>query len=201
MEPPHMHRIYTRRGDRGTTTTRGRTRRSKADARVVAYGALYELNTVLGWAAALLDAQAPTSSPPPYEALRHGLLEIQHRLFFVGRDLSQERGTEGQDAPSTSMDHVRRLEVLLDELAAHTPPWKPFTVPRGALPATALFMATTVCRRAETQIVALAEAEPVPDTVLAWVNRLSDLLFVAARYVNAALGGTDPPVREPDDGY
>jgi cob(I)alamin adenosyltransferase len=201
MPTPHMHRIYTRRGDQGTTSTRGRERRSKADARVIAYGALYELNTVLGWAAALLDEEAPEPCPPPYEALRRGLLEIQHRLFFVGRDLSQERGAEGRDPPSTTPDQVRRLEALLNDLAAHTPPWKPFTVPRGARPATALFMATTVCRRAETLIVALAAAEPVPDAVLAWVNRLSDLLFVAARYVNAALGSADPPVREPEDGY
>jgi cob(I)alamin adenosyltransferase len=196
-----MHRIYTRRGDRGTTTTRHREALPKDDPRVLAYGSLYELNAHLGLARAALRDIVWDTVPPGWEALAHGLEEIQHRLFYVGRDLSQSRGQPDRDPPETRPEHIRRLEALIDTLAALTPPWRPFTLPTGAVPACHLFVATTVCRRAETLAVALTHTAPVPESVLAWINRLSDLLFVAARYVNAQLHAVDPPLRRPEDGY
>ena len=197
----HMHRIYTRHGDRGTTTATRRDRRGKDNPRVMAYGGLYELNAHLGLARAAMAAVAPTPDRPAWASLSAGLAEIQHRLFFVGRDLSQSRGLPDHELPLTLAEHVLRLEALIDQLAADTPPWRPFTIPGGSLAAGHLFVATTVCRRAETLIAALHHEEPVPDAVLAWVNRLSDLLFVAARCVNGVEGVVDPPLRDPVDGY
>ena len=197
----HMHRIYTRRGDRGTTTTVRRGRLSKDSPRVMAYGSLYELNAHLGLARAAMAAVEPTPARAAWPSLHGGLEEIQHRLFFVGRDLSQSRGLPDHEPPFTLPAHVLRLEALIDELAADTPPWRPFTIPGGSLAASHLFVATTVCRRGETLIAALNHLEPVPDAVLAWVNRLSDLLFVGARFVNGVEGVVDPPLRDPLDGY
>ncbi len=197
----HMHRIYTRRGDRGTTTATRRDRRGKDSPRVMAYGSLYELNAHLGLARAAMAAVEPTPARAAWASLYGGLEEIQHRLFFVGRDLSQSRGLPDHEPPLTLPEHVLRLEALIDELAADTPPWRPFTIPGGSLAASQLFVATTVCRRGETLIAALHHQEPVPDAVLAWVNRLSDLLFVAGRFVNGVEGVVDPPLREPVDGY
>jgi cob(I)alamin adenosyltransferase len=196
-----MHRIYTRRGDRGATTTRHREALSKDDPRVLAYGSLYELNAHLGLALAELRTLHPGAGAVRWPMLLRSLEEIQHRLFYVGRDLSQTRGADGREPAETTAAHVARLERLIDELAQDTPPWKPFTLPGGSVAAAHLFVATTVCRRAESRVVALHRQSPVPDAVLAWVNRLSDLLFVAARYVNGVLGTIDPPLRPPDDGF
>lgn len=197
----HMHRIYTRRGDTGATATRGRARVSKDDPRVASYGTLYELNAHVGLALAALRAAPPKDVGPEWALLEAGLEQIQHRLFHVGRDLSRSRGVDGGEEPSTLAEHVTRLEALLDVLAAKTPPWKPFTLPGGAVPASHLFVATTVCRRAEREIVALRRSSPVPESVLSWVNRLSDLLFVAGRYVNGVSGCEEPQLTDPADGF
>ena len=197
----HMHRIYTRRGDGGRTTTRTRERLGKGDPRVRAYGSLYELNAQVGLALAAIRAESPETPPVEWGDLVDGLIEIQHRLFYVGRDLSQSRGLPDHDPPLTQASQVARLESLIDRLAANTPPWAPFTLPGGTVPAAHLFVATTVCRRAETAVVVLHGESPVPDAVLAWINRLSDLLFVAGRYVNGILGCEEPRLREPQDGF
>lgn len=197
----HMHRIYTRRGDKGITTAVRRARLGKDSPRVMAYGSLYELNAHLGLARAAMGAVQPVPNRTAWLSLHRGLEEIQHRLFFVGRDLSQSRGLPDHEAPLTLPAHVLRLEALIDQLAADTPPWRPFTIPGGSVAAGHLFVATTVCRRGETLVAALNQLEPVPDAVLAWVNRLSDLLFVAARFVNGVEGLVDPPLRDPLDGY
>lgn len=197
----HMHRIYTRRGDTGATATRGRERVAKDDPRVASYGTLYELNAHVGLALASLMAATPAAAQPEWALLAAGLEQIQHRLFYVGRDLSRGRGLSGREDPSTLPEHVTRLETLLDMLAAKTPPWKPFTLPGGSVTASHLFVATTVCRRAEREIVTLSRLSSVPEPVLAWVNRLSDLLFVAGRYVNGVLGFQEPQLADPRDGF
>jgi cob(I)alamin adenosyltransferase len=111
---------------------------------------------------------------------------LQHRLFLVGSDLSSPR-PDSEAAPKTPETLTKQLEVLADLLRNNTPPWKPFTIPEGCLPATSLYIATTICRRAEREIWALNKIENVPHSVLTFTNRLSDVLFAAARYVNAAL--------------
>lgn len=199
-----MHRIATRRGDSGQTRTGRGQALSKAHPRVRAYGALYELNAHLGWALAEVRRARPEGADDLWQQLEDGLLQIQHRLFYVGSDISQGRGTVADGAnvaeePLTQEHHVKSLERLMDLLREDTPPWRPFTIPGGAAPAAALFIATTVCRRAEQNLQALAELETVPPAVQQWVNRLSDLLFVAARYVNGKLGGLEPQLTPPLD--
>ncbi len=197
----HMHRIYTRRGDQARTRAGRREILGKDSPRVAAYGSLYELNAHLGLARASMAAVDSQIAAATWTSLQHGLEEIQHRLFFVGRDLSQSRGLPDREEPLTQPAHVQRLEALIDEVAAETPPWRPFTIPGGTVAAGHLFVATTVCRRAEAVTAALHRSESVPGAVLAWLNRLSDLLFVAARFANAAEGVQDPPVREPGSGF
>lgn len=200
----HMHRIATRRGDSGQTRTGRGQAISKAHPRVRAYGSLYELNAHLGWALAEVRRARPDGADARWNALEDGLLQIQHRVFYVGSDVSQARGIAREDGnaaedPLTQEHHVKSLERLMDLLREDTPPWRPFTIPGGSVPASAFFIATTVCRRAEQNLQALAETETVPPAVQQWVNRLSDLLFVAARYVNGKLGGPEPQLAPPSD--
>lgn len=192
------HRIYTRSGDSGTTRLSNGTRIEKQSHRVGAYGTLYELNAQLGHARAFVDSAQPLSNLESWQLLQQTLQDLQHRLFYVGRDISGRHQKTGEP-PSTTEAMTRDLERIIDQLRTETPPWRPFTVPEGSIPATALYVATTVCRRAEREILRYHHAEPVPKPVLVFVNRLSDFLFVAARFVNHALGYREAFVRAPED--
>lgn len=179
-------RIYTRNGDGGITRLSTGQKIEKHSQRVNAYGTLYELNAFIGQARAYLSDSRPSPVPDEWTHLEAFLHDLQHRLFMVGRDLSTTFDDEGQ--ASTPPALTKQLEQLADTLRNHTPPWKPFTIPEGSLAATSLYIATTVCRRAEREIWALNKLEKVPHAVLTFMNRLSDVLFAAARYVNAQLG-------------
>lgn len=190
-------RLYTRTGDKGTTRLSSGERVEKTSRRVAAYGGLYELNTALGHARALLAAASPPEPDALYKDWVHALKEIQHRLFLVGRDLSQRNES---DVCLTEKSHTEALERLIDRLRTALPPWKPFTLPEGTPAATALYLATTICRRAERDIFRLNRDEPVPQPVMMWVNRLSDLLFISGRYANFVQGVQEEPTRSPE-GY
>jgi cob(I)alamin adenosyltransferase len=115
---------------------------------------------------------------------------------MVGRDLSTTFDDKNQ--ASTPEGLTKQLEQLADLLRNNTPPWKPFTIPEGTLAATSLYICTTVSRRAEREIWALNKMENVPHSVLTFINRLSDVLFAASRYVNAELGVHEEALRPPD---
>jgi cob(I)alamin adenosyltransferase len=172
-----LSRIYTRTGDKGTTGLADGARISKHDVRIEAIGALDETNSVLGF----VLVQAFES-----EAIRETLTEIQHRLFDAGAQLSM---------PGQAMieaRHVRRLETALDALNADLPPLKEFILPGGNAAAAACHMARAAARRAERCLWRLAEVSEPGDTLLQWMNRLSDYLFVAARVLTRENGGTEP---------
>jgi cob(I)alamin adenosyltransferase len=183
-----LNKIYTRTGDDGSTALGDGTRRRKDDPRVVAYGSVDETNSAIG-IARLITAG---SSNADLAVVDRVLARAQNDLFDLGADLCvpEERKVESKKAARpplrVAMNQVAALEEAIDELNADLAPLRSFVLPGGGAAAAALHMARTICRRAERDIVALAnvEGEPVGATALAYVNRLSDYLFVAARYAN-----------------
>jgi cob(I)alamin adenosyltransferase len=171
-----LNRIYTRAGDAGTTRLATGQSVSKADARVEAYGAVDETNACLGLARVHTEGEL--------DAI---LARVQNELFDLGADLATPaKPDEAAGAMLRILDsQVARLEGEIDALNAELPPLASFVLPGGTPAAAALHLARTVCRRAEREAVRLAEAgEPVSGPAMRYLNRLSDLLFVAARYAN-----------------
>ena len=173
-----LDRIYTRGGDLGDTSLGDGHRVAKHNARVAAYGSVDELNAHLG--VARLHA-ADTPGAPWLE-------RIQNDLFDVGADLCVPPPPEDDEKHRSrlrvSPDQVQWLEDRIDEVNAALPPLTSFVVPGGTPLSAHLHVARTVCRRAERDVCALAAQEPVTPEVIAYLNRLSDLLFVLARAAN-----------------
>jgi len=174
-------KIYTRGGDGGSTGLFGGRSVSKADPRVEAYGRVDEANAMVGWARA-------SDLPPRLEEV---LAEVQATCLRAGAWLASPEKDPGVRALST--DDVAELEKAIDAFEEDLPRLKTFIVPGGCEQAARLHVARTIVRRAERAVVALAAAEDVPAFVLPWLNRLSDLLFVAARLANQAGGIEDVP--------
>jgi cob(I)alamin adenosyltransferase len=177
-------KIYTKTGDQGMTGVLGRQRLRKDDARIEAYGTVDELNAVLGVArAVVLD--------PSADALA---ARLQDELFDVGAALA-DPDPEGKFHNQIGDEHVERLETEIDVLVAEVEPMRHFILPGGSLQAAQLHLARTVCRRAERLVVHLSHqpGEHVPPTLIVYLNRLSDLLFVLARAVNHRAGVADVP--------
>lgn len=160
-----LTRIYTRTGDDGTTRLAEGPRVPKDSARIEAIGTLDELNSHLG---VVLTHDLP-------EAVRRCLAQVQNDLFDLGGELSVP-GRTAVDA-----NYVSRLERQLDAFNANLPTLREFILPGGSPAAAACHVARSVCRRAERRLVACARSEKFNPQVLAYVNRLSDLLFVLAR--------------------
>ncbi|HEY2753729.1 cob(I)yrinic acid a,c-diamide adenosyltransferase [Phenylobacterium sp.] len=173
-----LNRIYTRAGDAGSTRLATGQAVSKADLRVEAYGAVDETNACLGL------ARLHTAGDGEFDAI---LGRVQNELFDLGADLAQP--AKADEEPGSILrildSQVARLEGEIDLLNVDLPPLASFVLPGGTSAAAALHLARTVCRRAEREAVRLVEAgEPVSGPALRYLNRLSDLLFVAARYAN-----------------
>ncbi len=174
-----LNKIYTRTGDDGTTALGSGRRVAKYELRVEAYGTVDETNAAIG--VARLHTR---EFDPELDAM---LARIQNDLFDLGADLcfpDESRDARGRLAVSNGQ--VERLEREIDRLNAELAPLRSFVLPGGTPAASHLHLARTICRRAERLIVALAARpdEPVNDAALRYVNRLSDFLFVAARYAN-----------------
>lgn len=170
-----LSRIVTRTGDAGTTGLADGSRVAKDSARIEAIGAVDELNSTLG----LLLTETLA------EDIRAALVDVQHDLFDLGGELSIPGHLAMGDA------HVARLEAQVEKYNADLGPLKEFILPGGVRGAALAHVSRTVCRRAERAIVHLAASEPVSDAARKYLNRLSDLLFVLARAINAASGATD----------
>jgi cob(I)alamin adenosyltransferase len=174
-----LNRIYTRTGDNGTTALGTGERRKKYDPRIEAYGTVDETNSTLGL------ARLYTQDAPEVDAM---LARIQNDLFDLGADLCMPDKGKGPGGARLTVTEaqVSRLEEEIDRLNAELKPLRSFVLPGGSAGAAALHLARTVCRRAERLIAELADSpdEEVSAPVLKYVNRLSDFLFVAARYLN-----------------
>jgi cob(I)alamin adenosyltransferase len=173
-------RIYTKTGDDGTTGLIGGQRVSKGSARVEAYGSVDELNAVLGFVC---------SYPLPGDTARK-LRRIQDGLFTVGANLALEEGRTGEawNIPEVSEQEIRALEEFIDATEARLDPLGRFILPGGTAAGAALHLARTAARRAERRCVLLASVEQVDARIIRYLNRLSDLCFVLARFVNRESG-------------
>jgi cob(I)alamin adenosyltransferase len=180
---PRLTKIYTRTGDDGSTALGSRQRVPKDSPRIRANGAVDELNSFIGLA--LAQGLSPR--------LAKTLPAIQNELFHLGADLSFPPG-EGKEfeIPRIETHHVEALEKLIDELNEQVGPLENFILPGGSPSAAALQVARAVCRKAERRLVSLARQESVSPEALAYINRLSDALFVMARYENKQRGVQGP---------
>ncbi len=181
-------KIYTKTGDAGMTGLFAGPRVSKSDLRICAYGTVDELNAVLGTVRA--------SGVP--EDLDNILEKVQVDLFSIGAELS----TPDPDANGVrflTQSDIDRLESWIDIHEESLPPLKQFILPGGSLGAAMLHWGRTVCRRAEREVVDLAAQPEVADcsTIIIYLNRLSDLLFVVARRANQMAGQCDVPWKRP----
>jgi cob(I)alamin adenosyltransferase len=179
FEQPRLaiNRVYTRQGDTGSTALAGGQRVPKDSPRIEAYGAVDELNSVVGVA----RADAP-------EALARILLRVQHELFNLGSILATlPEDVHPKQARITEAD-VTRLETEMDTMNADLAPLRSFVLPGGTRLNAELHVCRTVCRRAERVLVALARSESVPPEAVRYLNRLSDAFFVWSRWASHSEG-------------
>ncbi|MEW6655100.1 MAG: cob(I)yrinic acid a,c-diamide adenosyltransferase [Bacteroidota bacterium] len=176
-------KIYTKTGDKGETSLFGGKRVWKNDLRIAAYGSVDELNAVIGVALTEIENVE----------LRHTLISLQNDLFVLGSDLAApiEKVNKNFVIPRIQKDNFEKLERLIDEIDVKLPELKNFILPGGTKGSANLHLARTVCRRAERDVVALSKKEIINSAVEIYLNRLSDLLFVLARYQNFVTGNTD----------
>jgi cob(I)alamin adenosyltransferase len=172
-----LNKIYTRTGDAGTAGLVDGSRVSKSSLRMTAIGEVDEANAAIGVAISVLDDGE----------IRSHLIRIQNDMFDLGADVATPGEVDG--ALRIIAGQVERLEQEIDAMNAGLPPLTSFILPSGPPPVSALHLARAVVRRAERAAVALNEAEPLNPQSLAYLNRLSDHLFVAARKVAASVGG------------
>jgi cob(I)alamin adenosyltransferase len=172
-EPVRLTRIYTRGGDKGETSLGDGARVSKLDPLVQAYGEVDELNSLVGWARAVVDDER--------------LARLQNELFDLGADLSVP-WVEGDGRLRIDQAAVDRLEADCDAVNASLEELRSFVLPGGTEAASRLHIGRAVCRRAERQVIAAASERGVNPLAAVYLNRLSDLLFILAR---AAAGGEE----------
>ena len=176
-------KIYTKTGDDGTTGLYQGGRIGKDSLRVTAYGTVDELNSHIGWLRAhrLPDDQDKA------------LFKVQHDLFRIGTDLSTpvEAVKEGDQVLRLAESSELFMEKAIDEMERQLQPLKEFILPGGCPPAVALHVCRSVCRRAERETISLSHTEEINPSILKYLNRLSDLMFVMARFMNKQVGLPD----------
>ena len=180
---PRLTKIYTKTGDAGLTGLGGGQRVPKDSQRVETYGTVDELNSQIGVALATGLC----------ERLAAELPLIQNELFDLGSDLATPETSQARHpVPTVEPRHIEKLERLIDELNAIVGPLANFLLPGGAPGAAQLHVARTICRRAERAATTLAREESIGPTVIPYLNRLSDALFVMARFENHERGVSEP---------
>ena len=190
-----MSKIYTRRGDDGSTGLFGGPRVGKDDLRVEAYGEVDELNSALG----LARCDLADERVKDLEAFLGGL---QSELFTLGAELATpDLESAPKGVPKLRPADTTRLEQEIDRLTAELPQMRFFILPAGSRGAASLHLCRTICRRAERTMVELSRHSPVSVEALAWINRLSDLLFTMARAANLRVGGGEVPWVAPKEPF
>ncbi|AIF84844.1 ATP:cob(I)alamin adenosyltransferase [Candidatus Nitrososphaera evergladensis SR1] len=180
-------KIYTKTGDKGETGLIGGRRVSKADLRIVAYGAVDELNSSIGLAVSSLCGKEKVFSD-----LADVLTQVQNDLFIVGSDLADSDYPKSQyNTPRTDENMASALEPVIDKFESELEPITFFILPGGSAEASMLHVCRGVARRAETAAVALYRSESINPAIIMYLNRLADLLFVAARLANKRQGVPD----------
>lgn len=181
---PRITRVYTRTGDDGTTGLGTGARVAKASLRIAAFGAIDELNSLIGVVLVTPGLAANLLEP---------LVRVQNELFHAGADLCvPEADKATTPGPRIENRHVDALETLMDTLSESLPPLENFILPGGSPAGAQLHVARAVCRRAERDVFVLSQQEPISPHVARYLNRLSDALFVMARFQNLRAGVADP---------
>ena len=176
-------KIYTKKGDQGTTGLIGGTRILKSSMRIESYGTVDELNSYIG----LVRDQTIT------EELKIQLIEIQDRLFTIGSSLASDPEKSTMKIPDLNDEDVAALEKWMDEMNDTLPEMRSFILPGGHTTVSFCHIARCVCRRAERIIVDLSQHEFVAALVLTYLNRLSDYLFMLSRKISQDLGAVEQP--------
>lgn len=175
-------RIYTRTGDRGETGLVGGGRIAKTSSRIDALGAVDELNAVLG--------MGRVQAAGDHVEVERLLFRTQNQLFDLGSEIATPLESE-YFSPAVGPEEIAQFESEMDQWTQSLEPLKNFILPGGTALAATLHLARTVCRRAEREALRCRESDPIRDEVLIYLNRLSDWLFVMARWVNAQSGVAD----------
>jgi len=176
-------KIYTKTGDKGTTSLFGGKRVSKADLRIDTYGTIDELNS---WVGVIRDQ-------PVNQSRKTILVDIQDRLFTIGSLLATEPGNTKVKTPHLNEADITVLEREIDQMETSLEPMKFFVLPGGHESVSFCHVARTVCRRAERLTIALHQQEPVDQLIIQYLNRLSDFLFVLSRKMTAELRMEETP--------
>lgn len=176
-------KIYTKKGDHGQTSLIGGTRVSKSHLRIEAYGTVDELNSYIGWVRDL------TNNLSDQELL----IDIQDRLFTIGSHLASDPETSRMKLPEMNEENSVQLEKAMDQMELQLPEMKSFVLPGGHPAVSCIHVARCVCRRSERLVVLLNETSPVDPFILKYLNRLSDFLFVLARFITLKTGAIETP--------
>src|SRR6266508_4485131 len=179
--PIRITRVYTRTGDQGDTALVGGRRVPKDSPLVEAYGAIDELNSIIGLARVFNAEQLLRGEK--HRWLDHVLRKLQNELFDLGSELATPEDAVYEGMFRVGATEVTALERLMDECQKDLQPLKSFVLPGGGRVGGFLHQARTVCRRAERRVIELSRVEPISPWTIAYVNRLSDLLFVLSRWV------------------
>ena len=192
-------KVYTRRGDTGTTGLVGGKRLPKDHPRIIAYGTVDELNSVLG---IVLSSLSVKEESIRREKLQIVLGAIQQKLFDMGSQLATLPGDEYEGQINLKQEDTEWLENIIDSMNEELLPLKSFILPGGTTLNSFLHLARTVCRRAEREIIKLNQIDLVSPEIIKFINRLSDLLFVTGRWVSEKMGEKEilwkPGKKNPD---
>jgi len=180
-------RIYTKTGDKGESSLFGGRRVRKDHLRLESYGTIDELNAAIG----VIRASGPG------DEIDEILADLQDELFILGADLATPEAESARSVPRISMDDTQKLEAAIDRVEPHLKQLQKFIHPGGSGVAAQLHVARTVCRRAERCVVRLSGQEAVSEACIVYLNRLSDLLFILARYANHLAGVAEPEWNPP----
>jgi cob(I)alamin adenosyltransferase len=175
-------KIYTKSGDEGETSLWGGGRVKKSHPRVSAYGTLDEANSMIGLALSFLS--------PHEKVIGDRLSRIQNELFQVGSELATSAGAKNS-CPFVGAPQIEMLESEIDDMETNLEPLKNFILPSGGSAGSALHLARTIVRRSERDCVEIAQSESIRPEVIQYLNRLSDYLFVMARWVNKQMGKSE----------
>jgi cob(I)alamin adenosyltransferase len=175
-------KIYTKTGDDGSTGLIGSQRVSKADPRIECIGAVDELNAAIGWVAVLAQGESAAK-----------LRNVQNELFVIGAQLAWPDAHPPAHLPTLEESSIGRLEMEIDAATAELEPLRNFILPGGSELSARLHLARAICRRAERAAVGFSHDRPVPAVAITYLNRLSDWLFVQARWANYRAGVGDVP--------
>lgn len=185
-------RVYTKTGDGGQTGLVGGQRVAKNHPRIDAYGTVDELAAAIGMCRLELEAErARFDAPSSADKLAAHLKYVQNQLFTLGGDLATRIEDRHPQMPVTTAKEIEYLERVCDAFNEELPPLKDFILAGGSRTSGALHVARTICRRGERVVQTLGEIEPIGDAPLVYLNRLSDALFILARWANFRMGAAE----------